>query len=218
MSNTEFNCFNKTPDACIEKIFYYLNKIRNKDLISAKSEILPGKDNYKLYYDFKYMLEKYIEKNNSLIINLYTLTNNVRMMKNQNNVFFNHYDFLNSIDRNYVDVSNNSHLIKNKDWSIYSDATYNFNTHTLEEIFDKYVLPDDFEYSIIAGGVFTEYNQNMRTLNISLFDQLLCKKNTNIFIQCENQDRAFEKLSKYYNFYLENQVKIDGNLRFFRIK
>ena len=66
---------------------------------------LHGKNNFKLFYRLKKKLLMYNELNN---ININTTINNIQSIQ-QENVIFDHYNFLNLIERNYIDVTKNSY-------------------------------------------------------------------------------------------------------------
>ena len=124
------------------------------------------------------------------------------------NILFDYFYFLKLIDTKYIDITNNSHIIKNVGWSIYDNVIFNFDTKVLKQIFEKYVLPFDYDSSIIAGGVFTEYNIVSKPLNVKRFESLLSNKDTDIFIQSFNN--LCTKTSKYLELFLQNNFQILG--------
>ena len=155
-------------DVCVRNIAEHLVRINYKDLFKATSQFSPSlrKNNNKMLKD---LYQDYFNRRESSL--------SICSFDYRNVLLYN-YRFLSSIDNNYINVTENPHLIESN-WCYYN-MSFNFDNAHYNKIIEKYFDMIDYENIIIAGGCFSNYTNNSDYQNlVNLFK---FKKDIDIFV------------------------------------
>ena len=105
------------------------------------------------------------------------------------------FNFLTIIDRDYINLTKFEKINDNPSPFVYENSKFNFDKKRLREIMCEFILPNDLEKSLIAGGFFSKYiaNNAISVKFANLFKVLSKKSDIDIYISSsENNHNNYE--------------------------